>query len=90
MLNVIHREVNGKTYANVATIGPVPSMIRQAGLPKPVNKNQMFMISEPDMELFETFGKGLKEKITSSPEWQARGVTAPTGGFEDMDDSIPF
>jgi hypothetical protein len=90
MLNVIHREVNGKTYANVATISPIPTLIKQAGLPKPVNANQLFTISEPDMALFETFGKGLKEKISQSPEWQARGVTAPTGGFEDMDDSIPF
>ena len=94
MLNVIHREVNGKTYANVATIGPVPSLIRQAGLPKAVNKNQLFMITEPDMDMFETFGKGLKEKITSSPEWQARGYvpvkTDKTETIAEMEDDIPF
>jgi hypothetical protein len=91
MLNVIHREVNGKTYANVATIGPVPSLIRQAGLPKAVNKNQLFMITEPDMDMFETFGKGLKEKISSSPEWQARGYApVKTDTIAEMADDIPF
>jgi len=91
MLNVIHREVNGKTYANVATISPVPSMIRQAGLPKPVNVNQVFTLAEPDMELFETFGKGLKEKIMSSPEWVMHGSKNPkTSSVQDMDDDLPF
>jgi hypothetical protein len=90
MLNVIHREVNGKTYANVATISPVPTIIKQAGLPKAINANQLFTISDPDMTLFETFGKGLKEKISQSPEWQAKGMAASTGGFEDMADDIPF
>lgn len=52
------------------------------------------------MELFETFGNGLREKITSSPEWRARNgaqaqfVSKPSStgtGFDDMDDDlIPF
>ena len=63
----------------------------------------MFRLADPDMEMFETFSKGLKAKIESSPEWQAlmtrKGspqasfspAQAPAkGGFEDMDDDIPF
>jgi hypothetical protein len=49
------------------------------------------------MELFETFGNGLKEKIASSPEWRARNGDIPANkpgsegsGFDDMDDDIPF
>jgi hypothetical protein len=91
MLNVIHREVNGKTYANVATISPVPSLIKQAGLPKPINANQVFTLAEPDMVLFETFGKGLKEKIMNSPEWTMYAGRAPkSSGLEDMADDVPF
>ena len=92
MLNVIHREVNGKTYANVATISPVPSMIKQAGLPKPVNANQIFTLADPDMVLFETFGKGLKDKIMGSPEWAmyaGRGVVK-SSPLADIDDDLPF
>ena len=91
MLNVIHREVNGKTYANVATVSPVPSMIKQAGLPKPVNANQVFTLAEPDMMLFETFGKGLKEKIMNSPEWTMYAGRSPKSSVvQDMDDDLPF
>jgi len=91
MLNVIHREVNGKTYANVATVSPVPSMIKQAGLPKPINANQVFTLAEPDMVLFETFGKGLKEKIMNSPEWTMYAGRNPKDSVvSDLDDDLPF
>ena len=69
MLNVIHRVSNGKTYANVAGISPVPSMIKKAGLPNGANELQVFRLAEPDWELYEKFSKNLKEKIASSPEF---------------------
>lgn len=91
MLNVIHKDSNGKTYANVATISPVPSMIKQAGLPKPVNANQIFTLAEPDMVLFETFGKGLKDKIMNSPEWTMYASRNPMKApIADMVDDLPF
>lgn len=103
MVNVIHAEgKNGKTYANVAGITPVPSMIKKAGLPQGVNKLQLFRLAEPDWELYETFSKGLKAKIEASPEFKAiksrpapkQATPAPAGstgsGFDDMDDDIPF
>ena len=100
MLNVIERAGNdGKMYVNVAGVSPVPAMIKQAGLPPAVNKNEIFNLSEPDMELFESFSDNLKNKIKSSPEGQklfggasaSAGAQAPAGndgGVEDED--IPF
>jgi hypothetical protein len=71
--------------------------IKKAGLPEGFNKLAMFVIENPDMELFETFGNGLKEKIASSPEWRARNGDIPANkpgsegsGFDDMDDDISF
>jgi hypothetical protein len=99
MVNVVQRPgKNGKTYSNVGSISPVPSMVKQAGLPPAVNPNQLFRLAEPNLELFETFGKGLKEKIQSSPEWKAiqgrkpaqNASKAPSSGFDDMDDDLPF
>ena len=87
---------NGKEYTNIVSINPVPAAIKRGGLPEGFNKLAMFVISNPDMELFETFGNNLKEKITSSPEWRARSPApqpdpGSTGsGFDDMDDDIPF
>ena len=99
MLNVIDRPSadGSKTYSNVNGVTPVPAMIKQNGLPAAVNKNELFNIAEPDMEMFNGFTDNLKQKITSSPEWEklqgAEPVqeTPPKGhpAFED-DDSIPF
>jgi len=101
MLNVIQRPgKNGKMYSNVGSIAPVPAVVKQAGLPPAVNVNQLFRLAEPDYELFDTFGKGLKEKIQSSPDWQAlqarkgaqKADKAPSSGFDDMEDDLdlPF
>ena len=103
MLNVIQRPGNnGKMYSNVGSIAPVPAVVKQAGLPPAVNVNQLFRLAEPDYELFETFGKGLKEKIQASPEWQAlqarkgaqngskQAAGSSGSGFDDMEDDLPF
>jgi hypothetical protein len=96
MLNVIERAgQNGKTYSNVDGVTPVPSIIKQNGLPKAVNNNEMFNLAEPDWEMFETFSDNLKQKIIASPEFAKAkdGSSAPqTNGdyASDVDDDIPF
>ena len=98
MLNIIHRPGNkdGKIFANVASISPVPGFLKKQGLPEGHNELQMFRLGDPDWELFETFSKGLKAKIESSPEYKA---LANTGASEkkslasmsnDLDEDIPF
>jgi len=90
---------NGKEFTNIVSINPVPAAIKRSGLPEGFNKLGSFDIDNPNMDLFETFGNGLREKITSSPEWRARNVVQeqpvrkPTNtgsGFDDMDSDIPF
>jgi len=93
MLNVIEREgQNGTVHSNISGVTPVPGMIKQAGLPPPVNANQIFTIANPDMEVFESLSDNLKGKIQGSPEWQKRSTPAKEkADFDDsMDDSIPF
>jgi len=92
MINCIEREGRtGKTYVNVGGISPVPSLVKQQGLPKAINANEFFVISEPDMALFETFSQNLKTKIQASPEWQ-KAASKPTQTADDsaFDDDIPF
>lgn len=87
---------NGKEYTNIMSVNPVPASIKKSGLPEGVNQVAIFSINDVDLELFETFSKNLKEKIMSSPEWQARGnLTAPkqqnkSADFDDIDSDIPF
>ena len=84
---------NGKDYSNIQAILSVPPQIKKAGLPEGHNPLVIFSIDEPDMAVFETFRDGLKEKIMSSPEWQAKNdkpSSKPSSGFDDMDSDIPF
>jgi hypothetical protein len=100
MLSVVREKgQDGKDYTNISSINPVPSNIKRAGLPNGHNPLKAFDLDEPDMELFETFGQKMKEKIQNTPEWKAAHSTAPerkapkpnTGsGFDDMEDDIPF
>jgi hypothetical protein len=97
MINIVHknRKTGGGVYANISTVLPVLPIYKEQGMPKGHNACGMFQISAPDMDMFESFGKGIKAKIEQSPEWQSRNKTAssaPKGGsgFDDMDDDIPF
>lgn len=92
MVNVQHKpkkKGNG-VYANVTDITPVPTVIKSA-IPKGHNKCEMFIISEPDMEMFDKFPDWLKKKIGESPEWKARqNPDKPSSGFDDMESDLPF
>lgn len=101
MLNIIERpgKNDNKMYTNVDGVTPVPSIIKQNGMPEGINKNELFNLTEPDMTMFETFSDNLKAKIKSSPEWQKleRSMAAPgtpaapaPAGVEDDLDDIPF
>lgn len=99
MLNIIERpsQDGGKTYTNVNGVTPVPAMIKQNGLPAPVNVNEMFNLQEPDWVMFENFSDNLKKKIIASPEFEkAKGGVkpaqqAPAASMADDDlDDIPF
>jgi hypothetical protein len=88
---------NGKEYTNIMTVNPVPSSTKKLGLPEGYNTAALFSIVDADMEMFETLGKSIKEKIMASPEWQAhqgKSATKPSSsggsGFDDMDSDIPF
>jgi hypothetical protein len=97
MLNVIEAQGNdGKSYVNVKNLTPVPSMIKQAGLPTAVNKNEVFMLDDPDMEMFSSFSDNLKKKIMATPEWEKANGKVPAQAAQpaqptfDQDDDIPF
>ena len=78
---------DGREYTNISAINPVHASVKSAGLPAFHNKAFMFSISDPDMDLFNTFGDKLKAKITSSPEWQARSKKSVSA---EEDEDIPF
>lgn len=94
MLNIAHDQRDGKTYTNVASVTPVPKVMRET-IPEPVNKPTLFDISEPDMELFNTFSERLQETIYGCKEWEKKSVNSAAressgGESPAFDDDIPF
>jgi hypothetical protein len=83
MLNIVHSVSNGKTYANIASIMPMPK-----GMPKPqaVEDAYLFDIDNPDMDIFNRFGDKLKATITSAPEWAGTRHEAPAEDDEEFPD----
>lgn len=95
MVNVTHDSRDGKTYSNIASISPVPAMLKNAK-PAGVHENQSFDVTEPNMTVFESFHEKLKELIQQSFEWRAQKQPASkaaqqtTGNEAFEDEEIPF
>lgn len=96
MINVVHTSKDGKTYANVDNITPVPAAIKKNGLPEGANPPALFSIRSADMAMFDTFSDYIKDKIRSAPEWETWGKPeeksqAPAGdAFDEFESDIPF
>lgn len=78
LLNVTLVERQGRTYANVASLMPMPrGMQHPPGTETPL----AFDLSAPDWDVFEKLGPRIQEQIRNSPEYQAipaiRDAAAP-------------
>ena len=96
LLNIMHASRNGKDYANIASVSPLPKGMTAPALSAP---GVIFDIDAPDAPgILETLSENLQETICASPEWQARvkqlaqpaPASPPAGPFADFDDDIPF
>lgn len=91
LVTVIHREAEGKTYANVETVSPLP---KGTPAPDPVNPLVQFSISDDTMP--DGTPPFIADKIKESEEWKdrKRGAPVAAGSYVPStvgaDDSIPF
>jgi hypothetical protein len=89
MVNVTHSESNGKEYANVAGLSPLPSALKNSR-PAGVHSQVIFEIDNPDMEAFESFPDWIKDKIREAPEWENSVQMETEGASDEQDGDIPF
>lgn len=91
LVNVTHTQKGDKTYSNVAGISPLPKAMREHR-PAPINENEYFDVTEPDMKVFEMFSDRLQETIKSCEEWKKASESAKSNrhSMEEMSDDIPF
>lgn len=86
-LNIVHTARNGKQYANVASVMPVPDGIDS---PAPVNELLYYSINEHHPETFEKIPKFYREMILKSPEYQMMEMGGSLASDSDPNDDIPF
>ena len=93
LLQVIHREYNGKKYANVASIMSLPKGMTK---PQPFEPPLVYDIDEDDPKMVDNFPAWIKETIQKSESYQARIAPANVEGaqgftdLDDDDDTVPF
>lgn len=93
MLNVIHNKAsNGKTYANVKGLSPVPAVIKKAGLPEGVNETLIFSIDHFDQKIFDGLPSWLQDTIKESAEYRGSVYNAQRDAKSPdiQDDDVPF
>jgi hypothetical protein len=88
MVNIAHRTNDkGKVNANIANLSPLPSALKNAK-PAPVNKNQIFSLDEPNMDVFNGLSEWLQGRIAESPEWSGKKANSPC--HADSENPDPF
>ena len=75
-LSIIHKtsKVSGKTYADISSIGGV---MKGMQVPDLINPQVVFSVSNFDQVAFDSFPDFIKEKISSSQEYQALQKSTP-------------
>jgi hypothetical protein len=91
LINVVHSTVGENTYANIASISPLPEGMK---CPKAVNKPVKFGFHPYDPDVFESLPQFLKDIIQTSDEWRMVMGLSPNflnPGEEEIDiDDIEF
>lgn len=87
LINITHKAGgNGKTYANVTAVTPLPK-----GMEKPAPSNGTTLYDGDNLNSFETLPEWLQEKIKAQAIQRADDLPEQrTPAYADLDDSVPF
>ncbi len=87
MITISHKtSATGKTYAEISGIGKV---MKGMEVPPQVNPSVVFSVNQFDPLIFATFPDFIKDKISSSAEYQAMKSNAPVAHVEDAMATLP-
>ena len=79
---------NGKTYANVAGLSPLPKALA-ASKPPGVHELVCFNLDDPDMGVFDSLPPWLQDLISKAPEFKTSPSTVAATTADD-DGDVPF
>lgn len=86
LVNIVHNEYQGKTYANIKTLAQVPSMLTKAGLPQGVNETFIYNMKKHPNN-FDKVWPWQQEMVKRSREMQNAQVQEEN---KIVDDDVPF
>lgn len=97
MLNVIHATRDGRTYANISGVSPLPARLKE-DMPALHNPRCYVALEKErfNKDAYDTLSERVREAIEQSPEWKRlNGIEAGEPQREsftrdDIDDDIPF
>lgn len=86
-ITVTHTEKDGRTYANVASLGGIPK-----GMEKPTAEGEPLLYDSDNRGSFERLSKRMQERIQAQIVDHVETTHYGNGGgmAEDLDDDIPF
>lgn len=90
-INIVHNESGGKTYANIASLMPIPR-----GMEKPQLEGEVIVYDGDNLSNFDKLRPWLQEKIkaqvvTREPQGSSPQPQGNVQGFDtDLDDDVPF
>lgn len=91
LLNVIHTESNGKTYANISSIATMPKSMKTPDLE---NEPVYFSFEEYDENVLKSLPEWIQETISKSPEFQSVQTDSTQQSnvdqSDDLGDDVPF
>ena len=86
LVNVVHNEYQGKTYANISGLAQVPSMIVKAGLPTGVNEIFLYDIKKHPKN-FDLVWGWQQDMVKRSAEFVNADIKQTPNKIED---DVPF
>ncbi len=89
MVNVTQTERNGKTYANVAAVTPLPKSLRES----PPKSSNGLILHDEDSNAYDDLPEWLQKKIDEQVKDGGGGSATsndPDKWREELDDEIPF
>lgn len=91
MINVTHAEKNGKTYANVVSVTPLPKAMKEN---PPKSSLGLFLYDDDNTGTFDQLPEWLQKKINDRVRDAGTSSGGGSGsiddGFDDLNDDMPF
>lgn len=85
MVNVTHAERNGRTYANVTGVTPLPK-----GMERPALSDTALIYDDEHREAYAVLPEWLQKKVDSQVKEEPKRQSSGDFGYDDLNDDVPF